>query len=179
MRILLATESYLPYLSGVTVSVDALARGLGGRGRRKGRAGDGDVQGQVALLPALERGGGEQAVVELEGAVGGALGVVVVADAQLPARAVGIEQQGVERVASGRQKGAAPGVLARIPAELAIPGADTVVIVDLAVMEFSEQAFIDDGFGGEELARKAAFKTDAGFYPRLLDGLLHGAQVLQ
>lgn len=32
MRVLLATESYLPYLSGVTVSVDALARGLGARG---------------------------------------------------------------------------------------------------------------------------------------------------
>ena len=32
MRIVLTTESYLPYLSGVTVSVDALARGLGGRG---------------------------------------------------------------------------------------------------------------------------------------------------
>ena len=32
MRILLTTESYLPYLSGVTVSVDALARGLGARG---------------------------------------------------------------------------------------------------------------------------------------------------
>ena len=32
MRVLLATESYLPYVSGVTVSVDALARGLGGRG---------------------------------------------------------------------------------------------------------------------------------------------------
>jgi glycosyltransferase involved in cell wall biosynthesis len=32
MRVLLASESYLPYVSGVTVSVDALARGLGGRG---------------------------------------------------------------------------------------------------------------------------------------------------
>jgi glycosyltransferase involved in cell wall biosynthesis len=32
MRILLASESYLPYVSGVTVSVDALARGLGRRG---------------------------------------------------------------------------------------------------------------------------------------------------
>ena len=32
MRILLTSESYLPYLSGVTVSVDALARGLGARG---------------------------------------------------------------------------------------------------------------------------------------------------
>ena len=32
MRIVLTSESYLPYLSGVTVSVDALARGLGAHG---------------------------------------------------------------------------------------------------------------------------------------------------
>ena len=32
MRIVLTTESYLPYVSGVTISVDALARGLGARG---------------------------------------------------------------------------------------------------------------------------------------------------
>ncbi|HEY6608094.1 MAG TPA: glycosyltransferase [Candidatus Limnocylindria bacterium] len=32
LRIALTTESFLPYLSGVTVSVDALARGLGARG---------------------------------------------------------------------------------------------------------------------------------------------------
>jgi glycosyltransferase involved in cell wall biosynthesis len=32
MRIVLTSESYLPYLSGVTVSVDAQARGLGARG---------------------------------------------------------------------------------------------------------------------------------------------------
>lgn len=32
MRVVLATESFLPYLSGVTVSVDALARGLGALG---------------------------------------------------------------------------------------------------------------------------------------------------
>ncbi|MDQ4036248.1 MAG: glycosyltransferase [Chloroflexota bacterium] len=34
MRIVLTTESYLPYLSGVTVSVDALARGLGAAGHQ-------------------------------------------------------------------------------------------------------------------------------------------------
>jgi 1,2-diacylglycerol 3-alpha-glucosyltransferase len=34
MRILLTSESYLPYLSGVTVAVDALARGLGTRGHQ-------------------------------------------------------------------------------------------------------------------------------------------------
>ena len=32
LRIVLTTESYLPYLSGVTVAVDALARGLGAAG---------------------------------------------------------------------------------------------------------------------------------------------------
>ena len=32
MRIILTTESYLPYLSGVTISVESLARGLGARG---------------------------------------------------------------------------------------------------------------------------------------------------
>lgn len=32
MRIVLTTESYLPYLSGVTISVEGLARGLGERG---------------------------------------------------------------------------------------------------------------------------------------------------
>lgn len=32
MRVALTTESYLPYVSGVTVSVDALARGLGAQG---------------------------------------------------------------------------------------------------------------------------------------------------
>lgn len=34
MRILLTSESYLPYVSGVTVSVDALARGLGANGHQ-------------------------------------------------------------------------------------------------------------------------------------------------
>ena len=46
MRVLLATESYLPYVSGVTVSVDALARGLGARGH--------DV---LVLAPAPAAGG--------------------------------------------------------------------------------------------------------------------------
>ncbi len=32
LRVVLTTESYLPYVSGVTVSVDALARGLGAQG---------------------------------------------------------------------------------------------------------------------------------------------------
>jgi glycosyltransferase involved in cell wall biosynthesis len=55
MRILLTTESYLPYLSGVTVSVDALARGLTERGH--------DV---LVLAPRPARG----AVVEPVGSPG-------------------------------------------------------------------------------------------------------------
>ena len=34
MRVVLTTESYLPYVSGLTVSVDALARGLGSAGHQ-------------------------------------------------------------------------------------------------------------------------------------------------
>lgn len=34
LRVVLSSESYLPYVSGVTVSVDALARGLGAGGHR-------------------------------------------------------------------------------------------------------------------------------------------------
>lgn len=49
MRILLTAESFLPYLSGVTVSVDALARGLGARGHEvlvlAPRPADGDEPG--------------------------------------------------------------------------------------------------------------------------------------
>jgi 1,2-diacylglycerol 3-alpha-glucosyltransferase len=45
MRVLLTCESYLPYLSGVTVSVDALARSLGARGHEV-----------LVLAPASARG---------------------------------------------------------------------------------------------------------------------------
>ena len=51
MRVLLTTESYLPYVSGVTVSVDALARGLGAAGHEvlvlAPRPADGDVAGDA------------------------------------------------------------------------------------------------------------------------------------
>jgi 1,2-diacylglycerol 3-alpha-glucosyltransferase len=51
MRVALTTESYLPYVSGVTVSVDALARGLGARGH--------DV---VVIAPRPAAGSGPQTV---------------------------------------------------------------------------------------------------------------------
>lgn len=51
MRILLTSESYLPYVSGVTVSVDALARGLGARGHEV-----------MVLAPRPARGDGVQGI---------------------------------------------------------------------------------------------------------------------
>lgn len=51
MRILLATESYLPYVSGVTVSIDALARGLGAAGH------------EVLVLAPRPADGGERVLV--------------------------------------------------------------------------------------------------------------------
>jgi glycosyltransferase involved in cell wall biosynthesis len=67
MRILLASESFLPYLSGVTVSVDALARGLGARGHevlvlapapasdtRPGSAGSPGPEPRYAWLPSYQ-----------------------------------------------------------------------------------------------------------------------------
>ncbi len=67
MRVAIFGESYLPYLSGVTVSTDALARGLGAAGHsvmvvapRPARGGDpGDVGAagpapQVAWLPSYQ-----------------------------------------------------------------------------------------------------------------------------
>ena len=67
MRILLTAESFLPYLSGVTVSVDALARGLGARGHEvlvlapapaqgsePGRAGSPGPEPSYAWLPSYQ-----------------------------------------------------------------------------------------------------------------------------
>src|SRR5207247_3246029 len=78
----------------------------------------------------------------------------------------------------GEQRAAA-GVLARIPAELAIPGTDAMIIIDLAIVQFAEQTLIDDRFGRLELAGEAALETDAGFYLRLFHRFLHRAEVFQ
>ena len=67
LRIAIFTESYLPYLSGVTVSTEALARGLAAeghdvllvaprpaRGTTPGTAGAGGPQPPVAWLPSIQ-----------------------------------------------------------------------------------------------------------------------------
>src|SRR5918996_4518183 len=67
MRVTIFSETYLPYLSGVTVSTETLARGLGGRGHEvllvapqpsagasPGTAGAAGPEPQYAWLPSYE-----------------------------------------------------------------------------------------------------------------------------
>lgn len=87
------------------------------------------------------------------------------------------QQEGVLCVAAGLQQRAAPGVFAPAPPELRISGADAVVVIDLAVVQHAKQALVNHGFGGEELAGKAALETDARLDFGPLDRLVHGARV--
>ncbi len=89
------------------------------------------------------------------------------------------EQEGVERVATGSEQGAAARVFAGVPAELSIPRSDAVIIIHFSVVQGAEQALINRSFGGEELAGVTALEADAGFDLGLLDGGFHLAQVLQ
>ena len=56
LRVVLTTESYLPYVSGVTVSVDALARGLGAAWPRGARGGAAARRGRVNRRASGRRG---------------------------------------------------------------------------------------------------------------------------
>src|SRR5256885_152481 len=53
-----------------------------------------------------------------------------------------------------------------------------MVIIHLAIVEVAEQATINGGFGGKELARIAALETDAGFHLCLLHGGFDGLAIL-
>ena len=89
------------------------------------------------------------------------------------------EEQRIQRMASGREETAAPGIGARVPAELPVPRPDAMVIIDFAVMDLAEQALIDDRFGGEKLAGITALEADAALHASALHRLLHLAQVIQ
>ena len=62
------------------------------------------------------------------------------------------EEEGVERVATGGKERAAAEFLVRVPAVLAIPRADAVVVINFTVVEFADEPFLDDGFGAGEIA---------------------------
>src|ERR1043165_9741849 len=67
------------------------------------------------------------------------------------------KQKRVHGVATSRKKAAAARVLFGVPTELPIPRANAVKVIDFTVMNFAEQAAIDDGFRRKKLARVTAF----------------------
>ena len=82
-------------------------------------------------------------------------------------------------MATGREQAAAAGVALCVPAELPVPRADAVVIVDLAVVNFAQQPAVDHRLGGEKLARVAALETNARLHAGLGHGTAHGTQILE
>jgi hypothetical protein len=52
-----------------------------------------------------------------------------------------------------------------VPAVLAVPRADAVKVIDLSVVNFSEQAFVDDRLDGDELAENRHSKQTHVFTP--------------
>ena len=127
---------------------------------------DGDAGGVVLV-------GGEDLALGFGGEAGDGFDVVAHA-----------EEEGVHGVATSGEEGAATVFFAGVPAELAIPGADAVVVVDFSVVNGAEQTLVDHGFGGDELAGEAAFEADAamdaigfgsgGDVADFLEGVGHG-----
>ena len=66
-----------------------------------------------------------------------------------------------------------PPAFANVPAVLAIRRPDPVIIIDFAIMNSSKKTTVNQRFRGQELAGKAAFKTNADLDSGLLDRLLH------
>ena len=135
-----------------------------------------EVGVEVVGLEAIDDGGAlaDGSVFELQDGDGG--GVVLVGSEDVAARLGGhagdrldlaahAHEEGVEGVATGGEEGAAAVLLADVPAKLAVPGADAMVVIDLAVVEVAKQAFIDGGLGDEELAGETALEADAAFHP--------------
>ncbi len=87
------------------------------------------------------------------------------------------KEQRIERVATGGEQRTAASVLARVPAELSVPGSDAVVVVDFTVVQFAEETLVDDGFGDEELAGVTAFEADAGLDLVLFHGRFDGEAI--
>ena len=81
-------------------------------------------------------------------------------------------------MATGREQRTAAGVLARVPAELSVPGADAVVIINLPIVQLTQQALLQHRFGGQELAGVAALETNASFHAGLFDRRRHRQAIL-
>ena len=78
------------------------------------------------------------------------------------------EQQRIHGMTSGAQQAAAPTALLLIPAVLAIPWANPMVVVHFPVVHAAEQASVDGTLHGQKLSAVAHFKTNTGAHPGLL-----------
>ncbi len=83
------------------------------------------------------------------------------------------QQQRVERMAAGGEQRAATERFFRVPAILAVPRADAVIVIDFAVVQRADEARVNHRFGRDELRRPAALETEAHFDTALLRGPLH------
>ena len=95
---------------------------------------DGDARGVVFV-------GGEDFAFGLGGEAGD--GIDLIAHA---------EEQGVEGVATRGEEGAATVFFAGVPAELAIPGADAMIIIDFGIVQGAEETLVDHRASADELA---------------------------
>ncbi len=140
-----------------------------------------EVGVEVVGLEAIDDAGafGGAAVGEFEERGGGG-GVFV--DGEVGVAALGIEgddgidiafhaeEESVHGVAAGAEETGAAAAFLLIPAVLAVPWADAVVVVDFAVVDAAEEAGVDGAFDGGELAAVADLEADAGFDVGLFDG---------
>ena len=73
-------------------------------------------------------------------------------------------------MATGREQGGAAAFFSDVPAELAVPRSDAMVIIDLPVVDRPHHAFVEHGADALKVARPPAFKANAEVHA----GLSHG-----
>src|SRR5687767_13842110 len=80
-------------------------------------------------------------------------------------------------MASRREQAASARVLSRVPSILSVPRTDPVIIIDLAIVNGSEQPLVEQRAGCQELARVTALETNTGLYTGFRNGLLDAGEV--
>src|SRR6185503_4204432 len=81
-------------------------------------------------------------------------------------------------MAASREQTAAARFFLYVPAILAVPRADALIIIDFAIVNFAEQSFVEDGLDREKLAGVTAFEADARFHSGFCHGLLNRLAIL-
>ena len=75
------------------------------------------------------------------------------------------------------EQSAAAILLEGVPAELAVPGADAVIVIHFSIMQITQEALINHSLGADELATEAALEAHAAFDVVLLRSFHDGAAV--